>query len=598
MLNQLKNLTVTPPTMAQVIAVLFPFLADLRNYTRQKFRFDIISALTVAVVALPQSMAYAVIAGVHPKYGLYAATVPVVIASLWGSSRFLIAGPTNAIAMLIFAFLAHAHIDGQTLLSQPDEVRMGFVFGVAIIAGLIQLVMGIARLGQLVQFISHSVMVGFTAGAAILIAGGQFTNLLGLNFPKPPAFIAQMILVVEHIPDANWYCLAVGLSTIALIIAIKRFNKALPAPLLSLTIVSIITYLFGLDAHGVSLAGDIPRGLPSFSLPTKFNPHNIHIMFMPAFAIAMLGAVEALSVAKTLAGEKGDRLDGNQEFIAQGLSNIVAGFTSGIAGSGSFTRSAVNFNTDAQTRFSGAMAGVLTLVAILAFGPLASHIPIASLGGVLCVIAWGMINWKGIHTAMVATHVDRISLIVTFLATIFLDLEKAVFIGMFLSLALFLRAIAKPHVTPQDPHEPMPVLKSPLGPWCDKLMIYNVEGPLFSGAIDTFEDLLYKLIKYEHEVIILDLAKVTLIGASGIEALERLHRKCEEHHVSLVLSGCNESVHGALGRVGFLDELGLDNCHHTTVDAMDYCYGYSLDRDQAHNAGVQYPLQKALHSRK
>ncbi len=598
MFNQVKSPKITPPSLSQVVAVLLPFLADLRNYTRQKFRFDIISALTVAVVALPQSMAYAVIAGVHPKYGLYAATVPVVVASLWGSSRFLIAGPTNAIAMLIFAFLAHAHVGGQTLLSQPDEVRMGFVFGVAILAGIIQLIMGIARLGQLVQFISHAVMVGFTAGAAVLIAGGQFTNLLGLSFPKPPSFVAQMVLVAEHIPDTNYYSLGVGLATIAFIVLIKRINKALPAPLLSLVIVTLATYLMGLDAYGVSLAGDIPRGFPSLSLPTTFSAHNLHIMFMPAFAIAMLGAVEALSVAKTLAGEKGDRLDGNQEFIAQGLSNIVAGFTSGIAGSGSFTRSAVNFNTEAQTRFAGAMAGVLTMVAILAFGPLASHIPIAALGGVLCVIAWGMINWKGIHTAMTATYVDRLSLIITLLATIFLDLEKAVFIGMILSLMLFLREIAKPHITVQDPHEPAPVLKSPLGPWCDKVMIYNIEGPLFFGAIDNFEDILYKVVHFDHEVIILDLSKVTLIGASGAEALERLHRKCNEKGISLVLSGCNEIVHRVLGRVGFLDEIGLDNCHHTTVAALDSCYGYSLDREQAENMGMQYPLQKALRSKK
>lgn len=572
MFNQLKNLTVRPPSMAQVIVSLFPFLIDLHAYSRQKFRFDIISALTVAVVALPQSMAYAVIAGVHPKYGLYAATVPVVVASLWGSSRFLIAGPTNAIAMLIFAFLAHAHIGGQTLLSQPDEVRMGFVFGVAILAGIIQFAMGIARLGQLVQFISHSVMVGFTAGAAVLIAGGQLSNLLGLSFSKPPSFIAQMIVLTEHIPDTNYYSLGVGLGTIALIVLIKRINKALPAPLLSLIIVTTITYVLGLEEYGVALAGHIPRGLPSFSLPVAFNPHNLHILFMPAFAIAMLGAVEALSVAKTLAGEKGDRLDGNQEFIAQGLSNIIAGFTSGIAGSGSFTRSAVNFNTEAQTRFAGVMAGVFTLIAILAFGPLASHIPIAALGGLLCVIAWGMINWKGIHTAVTATYVDKASLVVTFLATVFLDLEKAVFIGTILSLMLFLREIAKTHVTVQDPHSPAPVLQSPVGAWCDNITLYSIEGPLFFGAIDHFEDVLYKLVHFDHEAIILDMSKVTLIGASGAEALERLHRKCREKNVTLMLSGCNTIVHRVLRRVGFLDAIGNEHCHHHSVEAMDYYY--------------------------
>ena len=244
MSHPMKDFHVKVPTAQQVISALFPFLSDMRHYSRQKFRFDIIAALTVAVVALPQSMAYAVIAGVNPKYGLYAATIPVMVASLWGSSRFLIAGPTNAIAMLLFAFLAGTVVNGESIVHQPEEIRMAYVFGVTILAGFLQVLMGLIRVGQLVQFISHSVMVGFTAGAAVLIAGGQFSNLLGLSFNKPPAFIDQMALLMHHLGDTNLASLGIGFSTIILILLIKRINKALPAPLLALIIISVITYVF------------------------------------------------------------------------------------------------------------------------------------------------------------------------------------------------------------------------------------------------------------------------------------------------------------------------------------------------------------------
>ena len=293
-------------------ARLFPFLNELRHYSLRDFRADFVAALTVTPMAVPQAMAYALIAGVHPQYGIYACMLPVIVAALWGSARYLAAGPTNAISMVLFTTMSTVSIGGITVASLPEEARMPYIFGIALLCGLIQVGMGLARLGELANFISHSVMVAFSAGAALLIASGQLKTALGLPSSQAQGFFPQIDHVIHNFTHLNIWCLLVSGGTILLILLFKR-----------------ISALLGLHEQGVRLVGAIPSVVPPLSLPPAFDMASIRDLFMPALAIALLGAVESLAIGKQLAGIRGDRFDGSQELIGQGLGNIAAGLTSG-----------------------------------------------------------------------------------------------------------------------------------------------------------------------------------------------------------------------------------------------------------------------------
>ncbi len=556
----------------KLLCAALPFVESLRSYSMQALRADMLAALTVAVVALPQSMAYAVIAGVHPRYGLYAAIVPVIVAALWGASRYLIAGPTNAIAMLLFATMAETVVNGVPLSALPEETRMAYVFGVAILAGLLQVVMGLARLGELVHFISHSVMVGFTAGAAVLIAVGQLKNLLGVSIGNAPTFLELVLSTVRHLPQTNPWALGTGLFAMAVALGIARVHRRLPAAFLAVAASGVAAWALDLGAHGVKVVGAIPAGLPPFSLPPAPDAQVMRDLFMPALAIALLGVVEALSIAKTLAGARGEQVDGSREFVAQGLANISAGFFSGIPGSGSFTRSAVNFVAGARTRFAGALSGVITLLAVLLLAPLAAYIPIAALAGILMIIAWGMIDKHGIALALKATRADRTVLLATFAATLLLDLEKAVFVGVLLSLVLFLRKVSHPLVSRMDTCDSPELQGLPAGPCCPNLAVYSIEGTLFFGAVDELEQRLYEYEDFGHRAVILHLRQVHWVDATGVHAFQQFLRKCQRRGVALVLSGVKPAVRAVFERSGLLPQLGADNMAETLSDALALCY--------------------------
>ena len=270
-------------------ARLFPLLNELRHYSLRDFRADFVAALTVTPMAVPQAMAYALIAGVHPQYGIYACMLPVIVAALWGSARYLAAGPTNAISMVLFTTMSTVSIGGITVASLPEEARMPYIFGIALLCGLIQVGMGLARLGELANFISHSVMVAFSAGAALLIASGQLKTALGLPSSQAQGFFPQIDHVIHNFTHLNIWCLLVSGGTILLILLFKRISRRFPATLAALVIISAVSALLGLHEQGVRLVGAIPSVVPPLSLPPAFDMASIRDLFMPALAIALLG---------------------------------------------------------------------------------------------------------------------------------------------------------------------------------------------------------------------------------------------------------------------------------------------------------------------
>lgn len=536
-------------TLSRLTHTLFPFVEDARTYSMKRFKADFIAALTVAIVASPQSMAYAIIAGVDPIYGLYASTFPVIIAALWGSSRYVLAGPTNAISMILYSTMAQLSIAGIMVSTLPESERLTFLFAMAILVGLIQLGMGLARLGELANFISHSVMVAFTSGAAILIALGQVKNFFGLTFSSPAGTLGLLKETVAQIPFLNPWSLGIALLTLAIAIALKRYVPKSPNSLIAIVAAAFLCAFFNLDTKGVVLASAVPYGLPPLSLPSSLSLSDWNALFLPAMAIALLGSVESLAIARTMASQRGDKLDGSQELMGQGLANIVAGFFSGIPGCGSFSRSAVNFMAGATSRFSAAMSGVLTLAALLALGPLVRYIPIPSLAALLLLICWNMIKWEEIQFTLRATRSDAAVFLITFAAVLVLDLEKAVFLGVLISLGLFLRKESHPHVRLLARHH-LPDKEDGWALNCPYLASYVLEGPLFFGAVSELERSLNEMEHARHRILLLDISHVHLMDATGAYALKGFLKRCSKRGMKVIIAGGNDDVRGILARTG------------------------------------------------
>jgi SulP family sulfate permease len=430
--------------MKHILQPFIPFVPWLRSYRVATARLDLVAALTVAVVAIPQSMAYALIAGLPARYGLYTSIVPTVVASLWGSSAQLITGPTNAISLVVFSSLSG--------MAEPfTDQYVQLAFTLALLVGAIQLTLGFARLGVLVNFVSHSVVIGFTAGAGMLIGVKQLKNLLfdpsyAAALPKAHSFIATLAQAFRHIHHTHLPTLTLGLLTVAVILGVKRvwprrWGPA-PGPLAAMLVCGAVVALGGSPPEllrtevgemvtdqwvaaglfgtqgATKVVGAIPQALPPLSLPT-FDLGLFRTLFNAALAIALLGLLEAVSISKAIASQTRQRLDGNQEFIGQGFCNVTASLFSGYACSGSFTRSAVNHKAGAQTGMAGLFSGLVVAVTVLLLAKTAAYLPISALAGMLMVVAYGMVDHHALKLSLAATRSDRAAVVVTFLATIF-----------------------------------------------------------------------------------------------------------------------------------------------------------------------------------
>jgi SulP family sulfate permease len=512
-------------------------------------------------------MAYALIAGLPVQYGLYAAIVPAIIGSLWGSSAQLVTGPTTAISLVVLSTLIQ--------LAQPgSDHYLQLAFFLALIVGVIQIAMGLARLGSLLNFVSHSVILGFTAGAAVLIGFKQIPNLLGLNLIKTSIFVESLAQIASHIHETHIITFALGLGTVAVIVALRTVRSSWPGTLIALVVIGGLVGLFKLDAHGVAVVGAIPQSLPPFHFP---DIHGLEIevdiadLAPGALAIAILGLMEAVSIAKSIAGQTHQRLNVNQEFIGQGLANMAASLFSGYPGSGSFTRSAVNFRSGGKTPMSGVLSGVAVAGVVLLAAPLASKLPVAALAGVLMVVAYDMIRKEDIKRAILATRGDAAVLVVTFLSTLFLHLEFAIYVGVLLSIGLHLAETSHPRI-----HSVVPdlgtgkMVGSARGKICCQMDMVTVEGAVFFGSVTfVLEDLQRRLKNHPHMAnLLIRLHQANILDASGIHVLEILLEEVRERGGGLYFAGVKPRIFQVFKNSGLLREVGESHFRTATGSAI------------------------------
>ena len=396
---------------AQILSSIFPFLLWWPRVNGKSLKADIMAGLTGAVIVLPQGVAFAMIAGLPPIYGLYTAMVTPVIAALFGSSWHLISGPTTAISLVVFATLT-SYAEPNT----PEFVQLALTL--TFLAGVYQFVLGLIRMGTLVNFVSHTVIIGFTAGAAVLIATSQMKHLLGITLPKGGEFLHTWEFVFVQMGETNVYALGIGLATLVAAIAFRYFLPKWPYMLFAMVLGSILSIVIQGESHGVILVGELSAGLPPFAVP-DLSGNTIRLLAGDAFAIALLGLIEAVAIARAIAVHTHQRIDGNQEFIGQGLSNLVGSFFSSYAGSGSFTRSGINHQAGAQTPLAAIFAAIFLALILLLVAPYAAYLPIPCMAGIILYVAYKLIDFHHIRDIFRSSRSETAILLVTFLATLF-----------------------------------------------------------------------------------------------------------------------------------------------------------------------------------
>jgi sulfate permease, SulP family len=403
--------------------IFTPWVHWQHKVNRASLIKDAAAALTGALIVLPQAMAYALIAGLPPQFGLYCAMAPAILAALFGSSWHLVSGPTAAISIVVFSALA-------PLAQVGSEKYISLALTLALLVGLIQLLIAFARLGKLADKIPHSVIVGFTTGAAFLIAASQLKHFLGLVSTADHSFFNTIVNTVTNLHLANWHVVAVGAITLLATIGAKRWLKPLPHMVIGMLAGSLLAFSF--QNSSVSLVGALPSALPQISTPS-FDPLVWLQLAKASIVVALLALTEAIAIAKAVALRSGQTIEGNQETFGQGLSNVAGAFLSAYPSSGSFTRSGVNYEAGAQTPLAAVFAALILVAILLLVAPLVGYLPIATMAGVLLVVAWGLIDKKEIRPCFNDNYNAAIFLL-TFVLCLVTNIEIAVFAGLVLSI--------------------------------------------------------------------------------------------------------------------------------------------------------------------
>lgn len=550
-------------------------LPPIRRYPRSALAPDLVAAFTVLFLGVPQGLAYATIAGLPPVVGLYAATIPAVVASLFRSSSYVISGPTNALSLLVGAAVA------QGMGADPTVVALTL----ALLVGVLQASAGLLRLGALVDFISTAVVLGYITGAGVLIGFGQLHNSTGTAGARGKLWVTVGSWL-DTLGDAQPIAIAVTLGTIAVVVAIRVFNgktgRRIPSAIIAMSIALGANLLFGLEGRGLRVISDlapIPSGLPPFTLPDISHAPSLLPL---AAACAVLSLVESSSVARSISSRKGEPLEASTEFLGQGLGNIAAGFFGGYPVSGSLSRSALNERSGAQTRMAGVLGGIMMLAALATLGQLLNHTPVASLAGLMFVVAYDLVDVPRIKSIVRASREDAIAFTVTMLGTWVFSLDVAIYVGVGLSLVLFLRRSRQVRVTELVPagtrlKEATDIAELDHGP----VRLLHVEGALFFGAAGELRDALSRVLSEPTtQVLVVRLKRATDLDATTATMLGELATLAKDQGRHLLLAGVTPPAYVVLVRSGALAQLGENNVFQTRAQWFS-ALASALDRANA-----------------
>lgn len=566
---------------------ILPFLGWLRHYRRVDLSGDLLAGLIVAVMLVPQSMAYAMLAGLPPKVGLYASIVPLAVYGLLGSSRVLSTGPVAIDSLLVAAAVAPLALAGT-----PEYAQLALTL--AFLVGLIELALGLFRLGFLVNFISRPVLVGFTNAAALVIALSQVKHLLGVSIPSAENVAEQLVLLAQNLGAVNWVTAAIGLFSIALLLFFRaKLSRLLvraglspavaltlsrSAPLIAVLVTTAAVAAFGLnESAGVKIVGEVPAGLPPLTVPI-FDPGTLRALLPAAAAIAVVGYMEAISTAKSLASKRRERIDSDQELVALGAANLSAAFTGAYPVTGGLSRSAVNFSAGANTGLASLVTAGLIAFTVLFLTPLFYFLPNAVLAAIIVVAVTNLFDLETVRHVFRYSRSDALSLAVTFLAVLLLGVANGILVGAAASLVLFIWRTSRPHIAivgrvAHSEHY-RNVRRYAVETWPDVVVLRIDESLYFANAGALADAIMAQVADNPHvRKIVIICSAVNLIDSTALEMLATLAQDLKRLGVELHLTDVKGPVMDRLAAIGFVEQLGADHVHlsaHACLGALGY----------------------------
>ena len=568
-----------------------PFLEWLPKYNRKLLRGDVMAGLTVAVMLVPQGMAYGLLAGLPPIYGLYAGIVPLLLYAFFGTSRQLSVGPTALVSLLV--------LSGLVQFAEPYSATfIALAIATALIAGTIQVILGIFRLGFLINFLSHPVISGFTSAAAIIIAFSQARNLLRIDLPRSNQIHEVVIGIAQHIHEAHWPTFFMGIGGIVSILLIKRLNKHLPNALITIIIGIVIVWLGKLNLHGIEIVGEVPSGLPAFEVPNLSWPL-IKQLFPLALTICLISFIESLAIGKLIeAKHRNYRVIPNQELIALGLTKIGGAFFQSFPTTGSFTRSAINDDAGAHSGISSVVSAIMISVILLFFTPLFYYLPKAMLAAIIIVAVRGLIGYKEAIHLWKNDRRDFLTLMATFIATLTLGIQMGVVVGIVLSLAIMIYRNSVPHIAVlgrlPDTTRYRNINRFEEAIQDDEVLIVRFDAQLYFGNSEYFRETIEELVKKgagKLKLLILDASSIHDIDSNGIHALKEVLIFLKNRQLTFYVAGFIGPVRDILYKQGLLYEIGHENQFLSVHDAME-CYQNEEDKKGWSSGALQTNVKK------
>ena len=529
-----------------------PIVRTFQTYRLGDLPHDLLAGLTVSVVDLPQSRAFALIAGVPAVYGLYTAIFMAFLGGLFTSSRFLSVGPTNTQSLLIAATVSR--------LTHDPQVYIELVIALAFIKGVIQLGFAAARMGQFVRYVSATVMIGFTAGAGVLIFAEQVPAFLGFARSHGAHHLPGVLDVfwdaANHVADIRPHAVILGAGSLAVLLVSRRISEVIPGPLIAVAASAVVVGTVGWD--DVAIVAELPRGLPTVSLP-HLDASIIDRLLPGALALALLGMLESVAIAKSIAHRTGQRIDPDQEFFGQGFTNLVGSFFQSMPGSGSFSRTALQYSVGARTRVASLLCAASNAIFFLALAPMAYYIPLASLAAILFYVAYRLIDGKAIWRIVRSGRMDAAVTLVTLVSALLLPLTYAIYVGIFLNIALYLKRVGKLHLLQMVPVSAQRFREEALPPGVEsdeEILLLQPEGDLFFAVADELEDRLATIEEGPTQVVIFRLKRVHSVDAAILFVLDRFVTRMQETGRHVLFCGVPATVRAAMCGFGLEEKVG------------------------------------------
>ena len=533
-----------------------------RGISKKQISKDIMAGIIVGIVALPLAIAFAIASGVSPEKGLITAVIAGLAISVLGGSRVQIGGPTGAFIIIVYAVVQEHGVVGLTIAT--------------FMAGFIIIILGLARLGNYLRFIPYPLIVGFTSGIALIIFSSQIKDFFGLSIDQVPAdFVQKWSVYISNFSGINWWAFGIAMGTVIISLYFNRITKKIPGSIVAIVLSTLFVYFFPVPVETIySNFGEIPNSLPVPSIPA-IDFQTIQSLIQPAIAIALLGSIESLLSAVVADGMIGGRHRSNAELIAQGSANILSGLFGGIPATGAIARTATNVKNGGRTPIAGIVHAIVLLLIMLVFAPFVKLIPMACLAGILVVVAWHMSEWRNFISLVKGNRLDGVVLLTTFLLTVFFDLIIAIEVGMVLASFIFMKRMGEStsivdvekYFGNDIADESEIIFDEELTDIPDGITLYEINGPLFFGASQKFQDVITDL-HQQPKILIIRMRNVPFIDATGLKRLHEIHHQLNAQGTQIIISGANRNVRSELLNSGIFDIIGKHNIHDSISNAM------------------------------